>query len=66
MSSFLYFNPLACFTLCLFFSGPTLYTLCTAVIDLDQHTVSIIQGNPQKEEVSHIFTMSSKDLKLLC
>ncbi|KAF3448652.1 hypothetical protein FNV43_RR09365 [Rhamnella rubrinervis] len=49
----------------IYMKGPTLYTLCTAVIDLDQNTVSIIQGNPQKEVVSHIFAMSSKDLKLL-
>lgn len=51
-------------TLFAFFSGPTLYTLCTAVIDLDEQTVSIIQGNPKKEEVSHIFAISSTDFKV--
>jgi hypothetical protein len=46
------------------FSGPTLYTLCTAVIDLDEQTLSIIEGNPKKGEASHVFTMSSKEIKM--
>ncbi|PON82501.1 Peptidase C [Trema orientale] len=49
----------------IYMTGPTLYTLCTAVIDIDQQTLSIIQGNPQNGEVSHVFDMSSKDFKLL-
>ncbi|XP_024032765.1 uncharacterized protein LOC21410717, partial [Morus notabilis] len=49
----------------IYMSGPTLYTLCTAVIDVDEQTLSIIQGNPQKGKVSHVFNMSSKDCKLL-
>ncbi|KAL5551900.1 hypothetical protein UlMin_002076 [Ulmus minor] len=49
----------------IYMTGPTLYTLCTALIDMDEQTLSIIQGNPQKGEVSHIFDMSSKDFKLL-
>lgn len=44
-------------------SGPTLYTLCTAVIDLDEQKFEIIQGNPKKGKISHIFSLSSKDLK---
>ncbi|KAF4354793.1 hypothetical protein F8388_017997 [Cannabis sativa] len=49
----------------IYMTGPTLYTLCTAVIDIDRQTLSIIQGNPHKNEVSHIFDLSSRDLKLL-
>ncbi|KAH7513805.1 hypothetical protein FEM48_Zijuj11G0024800 [Ziziphus jujuba var. spinosa] len=48
----------------IYMEGPTLYTLCTAVIDLDEQTVSIIQGNPKKGEVSHIFAISSTDFKV--
>ncbi|XP_042503689.1 uncharacterized protein LOC122080879 [Macadamia integrifolia] len=44
----------------IYMTGPTLYTLCTALIDLDEQTLSIIQGNPKKGEVSHAFAMSSK------
>ncbi|KAF6172954.1 hypothetical protein GIB67_006330 [Kingdonia uniflora] len=43
----------------IYMKGPTLYTLCTAVIDLDEQTVSIIQGNPGNREVCHIFPMTS-------
>ncbi|XP_062074483.1 uncharacterized protein LOC133778540 [Humulus lupulus] len=49
----------------IYMTGPTLYTLCTAVIDVDQQTLSIIQGNPHKREVSHIFDLSSRDFKRL-
>ncbi|KAK3227962.1 hypothetical protein Dsin_007824 [Dipteronia sinensis] len=42
-------------------SGPTLYTLCTAVIDLDEQTLTIIEGNPKKGQVSHVFSISSED-----
>ncbi|XP_021820530.1 uncharacterized protein LOC110762229 [Prunus avium] len=44
--------------------GPLLYTLCTAVIDLDEQTLSIVEGNPRKEEISHIFSLCSKDFKM--
>ncbi|XP_043717773.1 uncharacterized protein LOC122665685 [Telopea speciosissima] len=45
----------------IYMTGPTLYTLCTVLIDLDEQTLSIIQGNPQKGEISHAFAMSSKE-----
>jgi hypothetical protein len=51
-------------TLYAIFSGPILCTPCTAVIDLDEQTLSIIEGNPKKVEASHIFTMSSKEFKM--
>ncbi|KAL3742975.1 hypothetical protein ACJRO7_018300 [Eucalyptus globulus] len=49
----------------IYMSGPTLYTLCTALVDLDEQTLSIIKGNPKKGEVSHTFSLSSPDLKKL-
>ncbi|KAF9622248.1 hypothetical protein IFM89_030290 [Coptis chinensis] len=39
----------------IYMEGPTLYTLCTTVIDLDRETISIFQGNPQNGAVSHVF-----------
>lgn len=45
-------------------SGPTLYTLCTTVIDLDERTLTIIEGNPKYGKVSHVFSMSSNELNL--
>ncbi|KAM3711944.1 hypothetical protein ACB098_01G147000 [Castanea mollissima] len=48
----------------IYMTGPILYTLCTAVIDLDEQTFSIIEGNPKKGEASHVFTMSSKEFKM--
>ncbi|KAJ8645990.1 hypothetical protein MRB53_007738 [Persea americana] len=38
----------------IYMQGPTLYTLCTALIDLDKQTLSIYQGNPSKKVVSHV------------
>uniref|UniRef100_A0A2N9FHP1 Peptidase C45 hydrolase domain-containing protein n=1 Tax=Fagus sylvatica TaxID=28930 RepID=A0A2N9FHP1_FAGSY len=49
----------------IYMTGPILYTLCTAVIDLDENTLSIIEGNPKKGVASHIFNMSSKEFKML-
>ncbi|XP_010272556.1 PREDICTED: uncharacterized protein LOC104608307 [Nelumbo nucifera] len=49
----------------IYMAGPTLYTLCTAVIDLDEQTLSIIQGNPKNGEISHVFSMSSKKFDVL-
>ncbi|XP_021275556.1 uncharacterized protein LOC110410251 [Herrania umbratica] len=46
----------------IYMTGPTLYTLCTAVIDLDEKTLTIVEGNPKKGKVSHVFSMNSKDL----
>ncbi|XP_050230255.1 uncharacterized protein LOC126679300 [Mercurialis annua] len=45
----------------IYMTGPTLYTLCTALIDLDDQTLSIIEGNPTKGEVSYVFSMSAKE-----
>ncbi|XP_076883214.1 uncharacterized protein LOC143531915 [Bidens hawaiensis] len=42
----------------IFMQGPTLYTLCTAVIDLDERTLSITEANPRKGEVSYVFNMA--------
>ncbi|PIA46928.1 hypothetical protein AQUCO_01500452v1 [Aquilegia coerulea] len=41
----------------IYMTGPTLYTLCTTVIDLEKQTVSLLQGNPKKGQVSHVFQM---------
>ncbi|XP_008793986.2 acyl-coenzyme A:6-aminopenicillanic-acid-acyltransferase 40 kDa form-like [Phoenix dactylifera] len=37
----------------IYMTGPTLYTLCTALIDLDEQTITIYEGNPEKEIVSY-------------
>lgn len=42
----------------LLFSGPLLHTLCTALIDLDKQTLSIIEWNPKKGDVSHVFSIA--------
>ncbi|CAK9326154.1 unnamed protein product [Citrullus colocynthis] len=47
----------------IYMTGPTLYTLCTALIDLDEQTLSIIQGNPKKNVISHVFSMPLVELK---
>ncbi|XP_016189434.1 uncharacterized protein LOC107630730 isoform X1 [Arachis ipaensis] len=41
----------------IYMTGPLLHTLCTAVIDLDEQTLSIIEGNPKKRDVSHVFSI---------
>ncbi|KAK7853739.1 hypothetical protein CFP56_034802 [Quercus suber] len=51
-------------TLYAIFSGPIVHTLCTAVINLDEQILSIIEGDPKEGEVSHVFTMSSKEFKM--
>ncbi|CAL9101849.1 unnamed protein product [Musa textilis] len=38
----------------IYMTGPTLYTLCTALIDVDERTVSILQCNPKKGDVSYV------------
>jgi hypothetical protein len=57
----LFFFRLSLFSSSLF-SGPSLHTLCTAVIDLDEQTLSIIEGNPKKGDVSIVFPLSPKKL----
>ncbi|CAN1254214.1 hypothetical protein LINPERPRIM_LOCUS8571 [Linum perenne] len=47
----------------IYMNGPTLYTLCTVLIDLDKQTLSIIKGNPKDGEISHVFSVSSADFK---
>ncbi|XP_022881303.1 uncharacterized protein LOC111398572 isoform X2 [Olea europaea var. sylvestris] len=42
----------------IYMTGPLLYTLCTAVIDLDEQTFSIMEGNPKETEASFVFSMS--------
>lgn len=46
----------------IYMTGPLLHTLCTAVIDLEEKTLSIIEGNPKKEDVSIVFSLSPKKL----
>ncbi|XP_022640024.1 uncharacterized protein LOC106767290 isoform X1 [Vigna radiata var. radiata] len=42
----------------IYMTGPLLHTLCTALIDLDEQTLSIIEGNPKKGAVSHVFSIA--------
>ncbi|KAL9329987.1 hypothetical protein ACSQ67_004990 [Phaseolus vulgaris] len=42
----------------IYMTGPLLHTLCTALIDLDEQTLSIIEGNPKKGDVSYVFSIS--------
>ncbi|KAK2966467.1 hypothetical protein RJ640_018996 [Escallonia rubra] len=42
----------------IYMTGPLLYTLCTAVINLDEQTLSIVEGNPKEGETSHVFSMT--------
>ncbi|KAJ4832347.1 hypothetical protein Tsubulata_002134 [Turnera subulata] len=48
----------------IYMTGPMLYTLCTAVIDLDDQTLTIIEGNPKNGNISYVFCMSSGELKI--
>ncbi|KAK6947875.1 hypothetical protein RJ641_001348 [Dillenia turbinata] len=42
----------------IYMRGPTLRTLSTAMIDMDEQTLMIFQGNPKEELTSHVFQMS--------
>ncbi|XP_027081575.1 uncharacterized protein LOC113781580 isoform X1 [Coffea eugenioides] len=42
----------------IYMTGPVLYTLCTVLIDLDDNTLSITEGNPKQREPSYVFSMS--------
>ncbi|XP_042019329.1 uncharacterized protein LOC121767181 isoform X1 [Salvia splendens] len=42
----------------IYMTGPLLHTLCTAVVDLDGKTLSIIEGNPKEREASFVFPIS--------
>ncbi|XP_050378203.1 uncharacterized protein LOC126795405 [Argentina anserina] len=48
----------------IYMTGPTLCTVCTAVIDLNEQTLSILEGNPKNREISHIFSTCSEDFKM--
>ncbi|XP_065858757.1 uncharacterized protein [Euphorbia lathyris] len=48
----------------IYMTGPTLHTLCTAVIDLDDQTLSIIEGNPKNGKVSYVFSITATQLKI--
>ncbi|XP_039022728.1 uncharacterized protein LOC120155221 [Hibiscus syriacus] len=39
----------------IYMTGPTLYTLSTAVMIWMKKTLTIIEGNPKKGKVSHVF-----------
>ncbi|XP_020689911.1 uncharacterized protein LOC110104939 [Dendrobium catenatum] len=39
-------------------TGPTLYTLCTVLIDLDEQTLSIFEGNPKRGETCYVLPIS--------
>ncbi|PIN13279.1 Isopenicillin-N N-acyltransferase [Handroanthus impetiginosus] len=41
----------------IYMTGPLLYTLCTVVIDLDEKTFSIIEGDPKEPETSFAFSI---------
>lgn len=38
-------------------SGPTLYTLCTVLVDLDEATMTIYKGNPKNRDAVRVFRM---------
>ncbi|KAI7988786.1 hypothetical protein LOK49_LG13G01073 [Camellia lanceoleosa] len=48
----------------IYMTGPILYTLCTGMIDLDEETLSIIEGNPKEGKVTHVLKMSSKEVNM--
>ncbi|KAG9149217.1 hypothetical protein Leryth_003207 [Lithospermum erythrorhizon] len=41
----------------IYMTGPVLYTLCTAVLDMDEQTLSITEGNPKEHEASYVLSM---------
>ncbi|KAL6349444.1 hypothetical protein AAG906_034101 [Vitis piasezkii] len=49
----------------IYMTGSTLYTLCTEVLDLDKQALSVIEGNLKKGEISHVFSISLKESKML-
>ncbi|KAL0371882.1 UNVERIFIED_CONTAM: hypothetical protein Scaly_0869800 [Sesamum calycinum] len=42
----------------IYMGGPLLYTLCTVVVNLDEKTLSIIEGDPKETQPSFVFSMS--------
>ncbi|WVZ72877.1 hypothetical protein U9M48_021268 [Paspalum notatum var. saurae] len=41
----------------IYMTGPTLYTLCTVLVDLDEATVTIYKGNPKNGDAAHVLRM---------
>ncbi|XP_074563896.1 uncharacterized protein LOC141820468 [Curcuma longa] len=41
----------------IYMTGPRLYTLCTVLVDADERTISIFQGNPKKGNASFVLPM---------
>lgn len=46
-------------------AGPVHCTLCTTLVDLDQRTVCILQGNPKNGKFSHVFSMLTEELEII-
>lgn len=42
----------------IFMTGPTLYTLCTVLVDLDQETMTICKGNPKNGDSIRVLRMT--------
>uniref|UniRef100_A0A453EGB4 Peptidase C45 hydrolase domain-containing protein n=1 Tax=Aegilops tauschii subsp. strangulata TaxID=200361 RepID=A0A453EGB4_AEGTS len=38
----------------IFMTGPTLYTLCTVLVDLDEETMTIYRGNPKNRDAVRV------------
>uniref|UniRef100_A0A0E0BZ59 Peptidase C45 hydrolase domain-containing protein n=1 Tax=Oryza meridionalis TaxID=40149 RepID=A0A0E0BZ59_9ORYZ len=41
----------------IYMTGPTLYTLCTVLVDLDEATMTIYKGNPKNRDAVRVFNM---------
>ncbi|BAD81294.1 hypothetical protein [Oryza sativa Japonica Group] len=41
----------------IYMTGPTLYTLCTVLVDLDEATMTIYKGNPKNRDAVRVFRM---------
>ncbi|XP_040376902.1 uncharacterized protein LOC102699290 isoform X3 [Oryza brachyantha] len=41
----------------IYMTGPTLYTLCTVLVDLDEETMTIYKGNPMNRDAVRVFRM---------
>ncbi|KAF0917048.1 hypothetical protein E2562_016347 [Oryza meyeriana var. granulata] len=41
----------------IYMTGPTLYTLCTVLVDLDEETMTIYKGNPKNRVAVRVFRM---------
>uniref|UniRef100_A0A0E0JFQ1 Peptidase C45 hydrolase domain-containing protein n=1 Tax=Oryza punctata TaxID=4537 RepID=A0A0E0JFQ1_ORYPU len=41
----------------IYMTGPTLYTLCTVLVDLDEETMTIYKGNPKNRDAVRVFRM---------